>query len=461
MAVTVPETISPASRKGLLLGRWNGWPNLVRLIAGTGNEPGARDLRIGMIDASIVALALVFPWSTTATTALGFLICLTIATTYSAQEIIGQLKRPALALPATLLALAVVGTAWAHGIPWTDRLHAFGKVSKFICFLPFFVHFKHTYRVRLVFTAYVVSNLLLLALSFLVFLSPDIYGVVGAKAPGVPLKNYIDQTQAFAFIAVVFVALVIEAVRQRQRGQAILFAALSVAFFVNLAFVNIARTAFIYLPAMLALVVIRYARGWYSLAIMAAIAMLAAGAWAISPNLQFKTARLLGEVDAFQANTMFVNGTETGGAERLEFWRKSIGFIEAAPMLGHGTGATKRLFAAESAGKTGLMAKVVDNPHNQTLAVAIQWGIVGCLVLYAMWGAHLLLFRGAFSGQQCNVLAWIGLVAVTQNIVSSLLNSHLFDFYQGWLYLFAVAMIGGQLQRQQAPPRANADRDRS
>lgn len=207
-------------------------------------------------------------------------------------------------------------------------------MSKFICFLPFFVHFKHTYRVRLVFTAYVVSNLLLLALSFLVFLSPEIYGVVGAKAPGVPLKNYIDQTQAFAFIAVVFVALVIEAVRQRQRGQAILFAALSVAFFVNLAFVNIARTAFIYLPAMLALVVIRYACGWYSLAIMAAIAMLAAGAWAISPNLQFKTARLLGEVDAFQANTMFVNGTETGGAERLEFWCKSIGFIEAAPMLG-------------------------------------------------------------------------------------------------------------------------------
>nr|WP_247532319.1 hypothetical protein [Bradyrhizobium sp. 162] len=58
-------------------------------------------------------------------------------------------------------------------------------------------------------------------------------------------------------------------------------------------------------------------------------------------------------------------------------------------MLGHGTGATKGLFAAESAGKTGIMAKVVDNPRNQTLAVAIQWGIIGCLVLYAMWGAHL------------------------------------------------------------------------
>ncbi|WP_271565774.1 O-antigen ligase family protein [Bradyrhizobium sp. CCBAU 11386] len=458
MAVTVPETISPASRKGVFINRWNGWPNLVRLITGTGNEPGARDLRIGMIDASIVALALVFPWSTTATAALGFLICLAIASTYSAQEMIAQLKRPALALPAMLLALAAVGAAWAHGIPWADRLHAFGKVSKFICLLPLFLHYQHTHRVKLVFTAYVVSNLLLLALSFLVFLSPDIYSVVGAKAPGVPLKNYIDQTQAFAFIAVVFVALAAEAVRQRQRGQAILFAALSVVFFANLAFVNIARTAFIYLPAMLALVIIRYARGWYSLAIITAIAMLAAGAWAMSPNLQVKIARLLGEVDAFQTNTMFVNGTETGGAERLEFWRKSIGFIRSGPILGHGTGSTKELFESEAAGQTGIMAKVVDDPHNQTLAVAIQWGIVGCLVLYAMWGAHLLLFRGAFSRQQCGVLAWIGLVAVAQNIVSSLLNSHLFDFYQGWLYLFAVAIVGGQLQRLQAPPRVDADR---
>lgn len=63
-------------------------------------------------------------------------------------------------------------------------------------------------------------------------------------------------------------------------------------------FVNIARTAFIYLPAMLAVVLIRYARGWYSPAIIPAIGMLAAGAWAISPNLQSKMTRLLAEVDA-------------------------------------------------------------------------------------------------------------------------------------------------------------------
>jgi len=47
-------------------------------------------------------------------------------------------------------------------------------------------------------------------------------------------------------------------------------------------------------------------------------------------------------------------------------------------------------------------------------AVAIQLGLVGAAVLWAMWIAHFLLFRG-------NGLAeWVGLVLVVQNIVGSL-----------------------------------------
>ena len=69
--------------------------------------------------------------------------------------------------------------------------------------------------------------------------------------------------------------------------------------------------------------------------------------------------------------------------------------------------------------------------------MAIQIGLVGAGVLWAMWIAHLLLFRG-------NGLAeWIGLVVVVQNIVGSLFNSHLFDFAQGWVYVLGVGVAGG------------------
>ena len=37
---------------------------------------------------------------------------------------------------------------------------------------------------------------------------------------------------------------------------------------------------------------------------------------------------------------------------------------------------------------------------------------------------------------------------MVQNIVSSLFNSHLFDFTSGWLYVFGVGVVGGMALRQ-------------
>jgi hypothetical protein len=59
------------------------------------------------------------------------------------------------------------------------------------------------------------------------------------------------------------------------------------------------------------------------------------------------------------------------------------------------------------------------------------------LLLIAMWIAHLALFRDA------SLMAWFGLVVVASNIVSSLFNSHLFDFTQGWIYVFGLGVTGG------------------
>jgi hypothetical protein len=38
--------------------------------------------------------------------------------------------------------------------------------------------------------------------------------------------------------------------------------------------------------------------------------------------------------------------------------------------------------------------EVVNNPHNQSLSTALQWGLFGVLIPYAMWLSHLLLFAG-------------------------------------------------------------------
>jgi len=67
-------------------------------------------------------------------------------------------------------------------------------------------------------------------------------------------------------------------------------------------------------------------------------------------------------------------------------------------------------------------AAAAVNPHNQMFGVAIQLGLVGVAVLVAMWLAHFMLFFGS------SLTAWAGMIVVVQNVVSSLFNSHLFDF---------------------------------
>jgi O-antigen ligase len=65
--------------------------------------------------------------------------------------------------------------------------------------------------------------------------------------------------------------------------------------------------------------------------------------------------------------------------------------------------------------------------------------VIGVVVLYAMWLKHLLLFRGD------GLANWIGLLVVVQNIFTSLFNSHLFDFHEGWMYVLGVGVAGGMV----------------
>jgi hypothetical protein len=92
-----------------------------------------------------------------------------------------------------------------------------------------------------------------------------------------------------------------------------------------------------------------------------------------------------------------------------------------------------------------------ENPHNQTFGVAIQLGLVGAMALFAMWISHFLLFRGD------GMATWIGLIVVTENVVGSLFNSHLFDFTQGWSYVVGVGVAAGVAFKHRDFDVANSD----
>jgi hypothetical protein len=46
---------------------------------------------------------------------------------------------------------------------------------------------------------------------------------------------------------------------------------------------------------------------------------------------------------------------------------------------------------------------------------------------------------------------WLGLLVVVQNVFTSLFNSHLFDFHEGWMYVIGVGVAGGMALNERRP----------
>jgi O-antigen ligase len=256
---------------------------------------------------------------------------------------------------------------------------------------------------------------------------------------GVPVKDYILQTDEFLICG--FALLGISGrigARQTWRTTS-LFIGMGVLFLANLAFVFTSRTGLLVAPFLVA------ALGWRlsgakGLVIAGLVAVvLGPMLWFSSPHLRDFALQSVADLRGY-----FTTNAITSSGLHIEFLRKSIEIIKEAPVIGHGTGTIAEQFRRVAAGKSGAEGAVSINPHNQIFAVAIQLGSVGAIVLAAMWVAHLMLFCGG------GAAAWIGMVVVIENVVSSAVNSHLFDFTQGWLYVFGVGVAGGMVLKQGA-----------
>jgi O-antigen ligase len=382
------------------------------------------------ISAGLVAFSL--PWSTTLVAIFAAAFLVSMAPFLDVGALLRSLKRPICALPIALFALAVVGTLWSSA-PWGERLYAIGPAAKLLMLPLLLYHFERSARGVQVLTAFMVSCALLMAMSWLVAFDPAL-ALKSEAEYGVPVKNYIDQSQEFALCAVVLAYPVITLLRAGRIWPAALLVAVSISFVVNMLFVSVSRTALVTMPIMVAMFALLHLQ-WRSIVVIAcAMAVLGGLAWATSSQLRGTTATFLRDYRIYKERNL-----PTSIGLRLVFWEKSLRFISEAPMLGHGTGSIRALFEEAAVDQFGPAAEVVANPHNQTLNVGIQWGAVGIAVLYAMWLVHLLLFRGE------GLAPWIGLLVVVQNVFTSLFNSHLFDFNEGWMYVLGVGIAGGMV----------------
>jgi O-antigen ligase len=398
-----------------------------------------------LADGLVVAVAVSLPWSTSATGILVVLWLLAVIPTLDWPSLRRELATPAGALPVLLVALGLLGMLWAD-VPLRERWDGVESFFKLLAIPLLFVQFRRSDRGEWVLGGYAISCVVLLLLSLVLVLWPNM-PFYFPKEYGVPVKNAASQSGVFTTCIFGLLFLAYEAVIRRRWLWLLGFVAVILAMLADILFVATGRTALVVILVLLVLFAIKQLNPRGILILLAAAVALGAVAWSSSPYLRVRTETIWTDLQTYEATD-----ARNSSGERAEFAKKSIAFIREAPIIGHGTGTIQAQFTKAAAGQTGAAGVAAANPHNQTFAVAIQLGAVGALVLWAMWIAHLWLFRSG------GLAEWIGFVVVVQNVVGSLFNSHLFDFLQGWVYVVGVGVAGGMALRHRSadkqPPGA-------
>jgi len=385
-----------------------------------------------LADYLAAAVVISLPWSTSATSILVPLWVMAVALTLDGESVRQVGGMPAAALPIALVVLAVAGMLWAD-VGWPERLYGAGPFLKLLVLPLLFIHFSRSGRGETVLAAFFTSACVLLALSWLLVLIPQIPWP--AKFQGVPVKDYIIQSGIFTLC---FFALLNRAVVMwgKARAKSVLLVGLALIFIGNIVFVALGRTSLVVIAVLFVLFGLKHFERRALAVFVAAGVALAAVAWSTSPYLRFRVMHIVEDLDGSHADA-----NETSAGARLGFWKMSVKIVRDAPLFGHGTGSTQAMLAQSAAADPTAPADAT-NPHNQVLATAIPLGLFGVALLLAMWIAHVRMFL--LPGPA----AWIGISVVAQNLVGSLFNSHLFDFTQGWLYVFGVGIAGGIMLRK-------------
>ncbi len=380
-----------------------------------------------------VGVAVALPWSTSAT---GIFIALWLIVALATMDL-GTLKREVLTaaggLPVLLWCLGAVGMLWAD-VDWPTRLGGLDGFMRLLVIPLLLAQFRRSGRGGWVACALLISSIGVLLASFIMVMMP---GLLSGHVRGVPVHDDIFQGSLFLICGFGALGYAILEGRRLDRRVALMLFVIGALFLANFAFAVISRAAISVVPVLALLLGWRVRRWTGVLGVGILTLAIAFTGLLLSPSLHHRMNQTIEEFQAYRATNA---GTSIG--EHIAFLEELLAIVASAPVVGHGTGSIPEEFRLSTAGKAGVSGEATVNPHDQTFAVAIQLGVVGALVLWAMWISHFMLFR-----EDC-AIAWLGTVVVVENIVSSFFHSHLFDFNNGWLYVFGVGVLGGTVLRQ-------------
>lgn len=399
-----------------------------------------------------VATAFSLPISTTGTAiSVSLLVIVTLLTT-PRDEWHCVLRSPATLLPAVLLALITLSMLWSSQ-PFGPG--GFTHYTKLLLIPVVMVSTFSPRQSMQIAHAFAAACIVILALSLAsLFWQSGPWGWF--KGPGVPVKDNAVQSTCFALCSFGLGLYTIHFVRAGSWLPGVVTSLLAVLLFVDVFLINLSKTGALITVVLAAFFLARMLRWRARLGIAILLILIAALAISLSSEAQRRVAEISADIRVLEGSSATAKEAGSIGsppskatvstASRIDFWQKSIEFIQQAPLLGHGAGSTKSLYASLEIERPSPYGEAVPDPHNQFLAIAIQVGLVGGALLIMMWIAHFSLVFGA------SVPHLLGQAVILQNVLGSLFNSSLSQVTQGTLYCLAIGMLGALIRQQRKNP---------
>lgn len=245
-------------------------------------------------DRLAVAVAVSFPWSTSLTGILITLWFLALIPTLDLRSVRWGLTIPAAAIPVALFAYGVIGMAWG-GASFEDQLGSIKPTLRLLAVPLLFIQFSRSEHGTRVLKGFLLSCVALLVVSWFLTMWP-VYVRPHAPPVGVPIKDYIIQSNEFLICAFGLTHLSISAWQEGRRRLAMALVALALVFLLNIAFVAIARSTFVAFAVLLVVISFQRFDLKGGLAVIIAGAIFAAVAWVSSPGLRARVYSVTTEI---------------------------------------------------------------------------------------------------------------------------------------------------------------------
>lgn len=159
-------------------------------------------------------------------------------------------------------------------------------------------------------------------------------------------------------------------------------------------------------------------------------ALLFSSAFYFSPTFKSRIGLVFSDVKTYQ------NNDNTSVGLRMTFIKNSLLLVKRNPFFGTGTGSFGKEYS-----KIDPSLVFTKNPHNEYAHIAVQFGIVGLLVLFLFFWVPIWYSRFLSDEQK-----YIARGAILAIMLGCLANSWLMDVAEGYFYVYFIALAFASLR---------------